>query len=70
MTCQRCGENCFNLEGAVYGIILDTSDIVMCCLVIDALIDVVSNVFCCEIVAEIIVRSLVEFLVVTTVDIW
>ena len=54
-------------QGGVYGIVLDTSNILMCCSVIDALIDVVTNVFWWEVVAEIIVCSLAGFLFVTMV---
>jgi hypothetical protein len=51
----------------MYGIALDVTDVLVCCSIVDALVDVVMNVFWWEVVAEIIVRSLVDFLVVTTV---
>jgi hypothetical protein len=49
----------------MYGIVLDTTDIFVCCSIIDVLVNVIVDVSVREAVSKIIVRSLVDFLVAT-----
>ena len=51
----------------MYSIILNTLNIFMCCSVVDALINVITDVISRKVAAEITICSLVNFLVVTTV---
>jgi len=51
----------------MYGIVLNTMDILVCCSIVDTLINVVTNIFWWEVAVEIIAHSLVDFLVVTKV---
>ena len=49
----------------MYGVVLDTMDILVCCSIIDVLVNVIVDVSVREAVSKIIVRSLVDFLVAT-----
>jgi len=51
----------------MYSIILNTLNIFMCYSVVDALINVITDVISRKVAAEITICSLVNFLVVTTV---
>ena len=51
----------------MYSIILDAPDVLICCSIIDAIVDVVTNIFWWEVMVEIIVCSFVNLLVVTMV---
>ena len=51
-------------RGAVHSVVFDTIDIIVCCSIIDALINVVADVSVREAMSEIVVHSLVDFLVV------